>query len=90
MMAVFGTEEWCDRGEVFSIYFGMFSRLGPVGAKDGRLGLRRPFSATTTDQPSIVRSLAHTLRSEGSSSTTSTRPRCPFAVSSIICPCVRR
>jgi hypothetical protein len=48
MMAVFGTEEWCDRGEVFSIYFGMFSRLGPVGAKDGRLGLRRPFSATTT------------------------------------------
>ena len=48
MMAVFGTEEWCDRGEVFSVYFGMFSRLGPVGAKDGRLGLRRPFSATTS------------------------------------------
>jgi hypothetical protein len=48
MMVLFGTEVWCERGEVFSVYFGMFSRLGPVGARDGRLGLRRPFSATTT------------------------------------------
>jgi hypothetical protein len=47
MMAVFGAEEWCERGEVFSVYFGMFSRLAPVGAHDGRLGRRRPFSAAT-------------------------------------------
>jgi hypothetical protein len=45
MMALFGVEEWCENGEVFSVYFGMFGRLGPLGAEDGRLGRRRPFSA---------------------------------------------
>jgi hypothetical protein len=48
MMAVFGTERWCQTGEVFSVYFGMFSRLGSFGTKEGRLGLRRPLSAATT------------------------------------------
>jgi hypothetical protein len=47
MMVVFGVEEWCERGEVFSVYFGMFSRLGFLGVSDGRLGARRPFSAAT-------------------------------------------
>jgi hypothetical protein len=47
MMAVFGTEEWCERGEVFSVYFGMFGRLGIFGSRDGRLERRRPFSAAT-------------------------------------------
>jgi hypothetical protein len=47
MMAVFGVEEWCERGEVFSVYFGMFGRLGVFGSRDGRLYRRRPFSATT-------------------------------------------
>jgi hypothetical protein len=45
MMAVFGVEEWCERGEVFSVYFGMFSRLGFLGTREGRLGRRRPLSA---------------------------------------------
>jgi hypothetical protein len=48
MMAVFGVEQWCRTGEVFSVYFGMFGRLGCFGVKDGRLGVRRPFSAATT------------------------------------------
>ncbi len=48
MMAVFGTEQWCRTGEVFSVYFGMFGRLGCFGVEDGRLGVRRPFSAATT------------------------------------------
>ncbi|HEX7059184.1 MAG TPA: fenitrothion hydrolase [Solirubrobacterales bacterium] len=48
MMALFGVEKWCERGEVFSVYFGMFSRLGAFGVRDGRLGRRRPFSATTS------------------------------------------
>lgn len=48
MMAVFGTEEWCERGEVFSVYFGMFGRLGIFGVRDSRLYRRRPFSATTS------------------------------------------
>jgi hypothetical protein len=47
MMAVFGVEEWCERGEVFSVYFGMFGRLGIFGTKDGRLQRRRPFAAAT-------------------------------------------
>jgi hypothetical protein len=45
MMALFGTEEWCERGEAFSVYFGMFGRLGCFGSRDGELGVRRPFSA---------------------------------------------
>ena len=48
MMALFGTEEWCERGEVFSVYFGMFGRLGLFGSRDGRLYRRRPLSATTS------------------------------------------
>jgi hypothetical protein len=48
MMALFGTERWCQTGEIFSVYFGMFSQLGSFGVKEGRLGLRRPFSAATT------------------------------------------
>jgi len=47
MMALFGVEEWCERGEIFSVYFGMFSQLGWFGVEDGRLGRRRPLSATT-------------------------------------------
>jgi len=47
MMALFGTEEWCDRGEIFSVYFGMFAQLSSFGSKEGRLGVRRPLSAAT-------------------------------------------
>jgi hypothetical protein len=46
-MAVFGVERWCDRGETFSVYFNMFSRLAPLEVRGGRLGVRRPFSAAT-------------------------------------------
>jgi hypothetical protein len=45
MMALFGVEEWCRRGETFSVYFGMFSQLAPFGVEDGRLGRRRPLAA---------------------------------------------
>jgi hypothetical protein len=49
MMGLFGVEEWCERGEIFSVYFGMFGRLGIFGSgEDGRLVRRRPFSAATT------------------------------------------
>jgi hypothetical protein len=47
MIGLFGVEEWCERGEVFSVYFGMFSQLGAFGIREGRLGLRRPLSAAT-------------------------------------------
>jgi hypothetical protein len=45
MMALFGAEEWCERGEVFSVYFGMFSQLGLFAVRGGGLGLRRPLAA---------------------------------------------
>jgi hypothetical protein len=48
MMALFGTEQWCRTGEVFSVYFGMFGRLGCFGVEDGRLGVRRPLAAATS------------------------------------------
>jgi hypothetical protein len=47
MMALFGVEAWCERGEVFSVYFGMFSQLAPLGVHQGRVGRRRPLSAAT-------------------------------------------
>jgi hypothetical protein len=48
MMAAFGVETWCERGETFSVYFGMFGRLGIFGVSGGRLCRRRPFSAATS------------------------------------------
>lgn len=47
MMALFGVEKWCQTGEIFSVYFGMFSQLGGFGVKDGRLGRRLPLAAST-------------------------------------------
>jgi hypothetical protein len=43
-MALFGVEEWIRRGETFSAYLGMFSQLGPLEARDGRLGRRKLLS----------------------------------------------
>jgi hypothetical protein len=48
MMALFGVEQWCRTGEVFSVYFGMFGRLGCFAVESGRLGMRRLFTGTTT------------------------------------------
>lgn len=47
MMTIFGVEKWCETGEVFSVYFGMFSQLGSFGVRNGRLGRRLPLSAAT-------------------------------------------
>jgi hypothetical protein len=48
MMTVFGVEKWCETGEVFSVYFGMFSQLGPFAVEDGRLGRRRALAAASS------------------------------------------
>jgi hypothetical protein len=44
-MSVFGTERWLDRGEAFSVYFGMFSQLSALERRGRELGVRRIFSA---------------------------------------------
>ena len=46
-MALFGVETWLQRGEAFSVYYGMFSQLAPLEVRDGRLGVRRPLAAAT-------------------------------------------
>ncbi len=33
-----GVERWLERGETFSVYFGMFASLSPLEVRDGRLG----------------------------------------------------
>jgi len=46
-MGVFGRETWLERGETFSVYFGMFASLAPLAVEEGRLGRRRPLSGAT-------------------------------------------
>jgi len=50
-MACFGTEDWISRGEAFSVYFNLFSRISPLAVRDGRLGVRRPLSGFSTLEP---------------------------------------
>ncbi len=41
-MYVYGTDKWAERGETFSVYFGLFGRLAPLETRDGVVG-RRPW-----------------------------------------------
>jgi hypothetical protein len=43
-MALYGVEEWSERGDAFGVYFGLFSRIAPVGERDGVIGLRPPLA----------------------------------------------
>jgi hypothetical protein len=50
-MALYGVETWIARGEAYSVYFNLFSRVSPVEMRDGVLGLRRPLSALADLKP---------------------------------------
>jgi hypothetical protein len=41
-MALYGVEAWCERGEAYSVYFNLFSRISPWETRNRELGLR-PF-----------------------------------------------
>ena len=56
-MALYGVEKWIERGETFSVYFNMFSRLAILGVKEGRLGTRN-FLASARDWALVPGSLA--------------------------------
>jgi hypothetical protein len=43
-MALYGVETWISRGEAFSVYFNLFSRLSVFETRDRVLGIRRPLS----------------------------------------------
>lgn len=59
-MSLFGIERWCERGETFSVYFGMFARLAPLEVREGRLG-RRPFLSGTIGWAAVPGSVALVL-----------------------------
>jgi hypothetical protein len=50
-MALYGVETWIARGEAFSVYFNLFSRLSPFETRDGVVGLRRPLSGLAKLRP---------------------------------------
>lgn len=56
-MALFGVEAWARRGHVFALVFGLFGRVAPVTARDGRLVLR-PYGAGLQQAPPAPASLA--------------------------------
>jgi hypothetical protein len=51
-MALYGVERWIDRGEAFSVYFNLFSRLSPFETRDREVGLRPPLSGLPALAPS--------------------------------------
>jgi hypothetical protein len=46
-MSVYGVDAWLERGEAFSVYFNLFSRISPFELRGRVLGLRRPLSGLT-------------------------------------------
>jgi hypothetical protein len=46
-MLTFGRDAWIRRGEAFAVYFGLLSRLAPVGVEGGRLVVRRPLGSVS-------------------------------------------
>ena len=50
-MALYGVDRWVDRGEAFSVYFNLFSRISPVARRADEIGLRRPLSGLSSLDP---------------------------------------
>ena len=55
-MALYGVDRWIERGEAFSVYFNLFSRLAVFEARDGQVGVRKPLSglAALSELPGTV------------------------------------
>jgi hypothetical protein len=50
-MALYGVEAWLARGEAFSVYFNLFSRVSPLERRGSELGVRRPLSGLAALDP---------------------------------------
>jgi hypothetical protein len=50
-MALYGVERWCERGEAFSVYFNLFSRLSIFETRDREVGIRSPLSGLAQLEP---------------------------------------
>jgi hypothetical protein len=57
-MALFGVDAWHEKGETFSVYFGMFASMSVFELRDGQLGRRRVLEGTTRWAGAISGSLA--------------------------------
>ena len=50
-MALYGVETWVSRGEAFSVYFNLFSRISVFETRDRVVGLRQPLSGLSALRP---------------------------------------
>jgi hypothetical protein len=50
-MALYGVETWISRGEAFSVYFNLFSRISVFETRERVVGLRRPLSGLPALRP---------------------------------------
>jgi hypothetical protein len=50
-MALYGVETWIERGEGFSVYFNLFSRMSPLERRGDEIGLRKPLSGLPALEP---------------------------------------
>jgi hypothetical protein len=50
-MMLFGVEQWTSRGEAFSVYFNLFSRISAFARRDGVVGVQRPLTGLATMKP---------------------------------------
>ena len=46
-MVLYGIDAWIERGEAFSVYFNLFSRISPLERRDGVVGVRPPLTGLT-------------------------------------------
>lgn len=55
-MALFGVEDWSEKGDAFGGYFALFGRLSSVYVRDGKLRLRRALSGVPSllEEPGTV------------------------------------
>ena len=66
-MAAYGRRTWAERGEAFTVYFGLLARIAPFGERDGRLVARAPFSGLAGREtiPGVLAFVAVMLGSVG-------------------------
>jgi hypothetical protein len=50
-MAAVGRREWDEHANGFTVYFGLFARIAPFGAREGRLVRRTPFAGLAGADP---------------------------------------
>jgi hypothetical protein len=75
-MALYGVDRWIERGEAFSVYFNLFSRLSVFEARDGDVGIRKPLSGlpVLSELPGTVALLAVMIGSTSFDGASEKRP----------------